>query len=73
MAVYLVVSVDGWTNGIQLSVNDEGGGFRLAGPKFNGSQKTLLKWVLDERGCAELEAYIAKARAGFAKEPSNGE
>lgn len=69
MAVYLEVTKDGWTKGIQLSINDGNGGYRIAGPKFNGSSTTLLKRVLDERDCRELEAYIAKARASFPPPP----
>ncbi len=67
MSVFLEVSKDGWTNGIQLSINGGGIGYRLAGPKFNGSQTTLLKRVLDARDCDELEHFIAKARAALAK------
>lgn len=64
---YLEVSRDGWTKGIQLSINDAGGGYRLGGPKFNGSQVTLCKVTLTEAVCRELEIYIRKARAALAK------
>lgn len=65
--VFLSVSRDGWTNGLQLSVEDNSGGFRLAGPKFNGSGEYVLRRELDSRDCDELEHYIAKARASLAK------
>ena len=57
MSVYLEVSKDNWTNGLQLSVNDENGGYRIKGPKFNGSQKTLLKADLSVRDATELRRY----------------
>lgn len=63
MAVYLCVDQDGWTGGIQLSIDDESGGYRISGPKFNGSSKRLKRHRLTERDCSELERYIAKARA----------
>lgn len=61
--VYIEVSRDGWTKGVQLSINDDNGGFRLSGPKFNGSSETLLKYVLSsERDIAEIESYCKVAR-----------
>lgn len=61
--VYLSVSKDGWTNGFQLSVGDDSGGYRIHGPKFNGSSKDVIHHELSARDCDELERYIAKARA----------
>jgi hypothetical protein len=57
------VSRDGLTNGLQLSINqidedDAGHGYRLAGPKFNGSGKVLLSRTLDERDAAEIRRYL---------------
>ena len=59
----LEVTRDGWTKGIQLSINqlDEEGlghGYRLAGPKFNGSGETLLTRTLDERDAEEIRRYL---------------
>ena len=57
------VTRDGWTNGLQLSINqlDEHGaghGYRLAGPKFNGSGEALLSRTLDERDAGEIRRYL---------------
>lgn len=59
----LEVSRDGWTKGLQLSINqrDEkglGSGYRLAGPKFNGSGETLLTRTLTEEDAKEIRAYL---------------
>ena len=59
--VYLCVDQDGWTKGLQLSIGDDNGGFRIAGPKYNGSGKSLIKHKLTERDIAEITAYLKKA------------
>ncbi|SOD80017.1 hypothetical protein SAMN06272781_6826 [Streptomyces sp. 1222.2] len=71
--VVFEVSKDGWTGGLQLGISelDENGGghgFRLAGPKFNGSSKTLLKYEVTERDADEIRKFLdvkfpAKAEA----------
>lgn len=60
------VSKDGWTKGLQLSIsyldeNSRGHGYRIAGPKFNGSSVTLLKTELTERDAAEIRGYLDAA------------
>ena len=52
--IFFDVDRDGWTKNLQLNIakldeNDRGWGFRLAGPKYNGSSKNLLRTELDER------------------------
>jgi len=63
--VSFTVSRDGWTigkQGLQLAIGDENGGFRLSGPKFNGSGETLLTFFLDsERDIKEIKRYLNKA------------
>ena len=59
----LEVSRDGWTGGLQMSINQldsegAGHGYRLAGPKFNGSGETLLSRELDQRDADEIRAYL---------------
>ncbi|WP_329203834.1 hypothetical protein [Streptomyces sp. NBC_01435] len=54
---------DGWTKNLQLNIanldeNDRGMGFRLAGPKYNGSSTNLLRTELDERDAAEIRAML---------------
>lgn len=60
--VYLSVDRDRLTGGIQLSINDEGGGYRIKGPKYCGESVSLLEHHLDERDVAELSSYLRKAR-----------
>lgn len=59
----LEVSRDGWTGRLQLSINQLdsdgcGHGYRLAGPKFNGSGEKLLTRTLDERDAEEIRTYL---------------
>lgn len=69
--VYIAVDRDGWTKGIQLSVGvqdkDGGGhGYRLSGPKFNGSSSQIDRHYLTERDIGEIEGYLRLARAYLA-------
>ena len=52
--VYLSVDRDKLTGGIQLSIDDENGGYRIAGPKYCGMSVSLLEHHLDARDIAEL-------------------
>lgn len=76
MSGVVVISVerDGVTGGLQLSIGDDDSGFRLAGPKFNGTSKPVLTHKLtNERDLDEIEAYCKRARAAISKatgEPS---
>lgn len=60
--VTLEVTRDGWTKALQLSINfkgpQSGHGFRLAGPKFNGSSTDVLIVELDARAIAEIRNYL---------------
>jgi hypothetical protein len=46
--VYLAVTRDGWTGKLQLSIGDDTSGYRIAGPKFNGSSTDVLRHTLSE-------------------------
>nr|BFD90691.1 hypothetical protein KitaXyl93_20510 [Kitasatospora sp. Xyl93] len=61
----LIIEVcrDGWTKKLQINIakvdkNGCGHGYRLAGPKFNGSSTGLLKTELDERDASEIRSYL---------------
>lgn len=54
----LSIYKDGLTGGIQLSIGDKNGGYRIAGPKFNGSGKPLLEHRLTERDAKEIRYYL---------------
>lgn len=63
--IVMDVDRDGWTKGLQLNIaeldeNGSGCGYRLAGPKYNGSSKNLLSVVLDERDAAEIRQMLDK-------------
>lgn len=61
--VILSVDQDGWTGAFQLSVDlrrpdSSGHGYRISGPKFNGSSKSIFKHTLTERDAKELRRYL---------------
>lgn len=61
--IVIDVDRDGWTKGLQLNIaeldeNDGGHGYRLAGPKYNGSSTNLLRTELDDRDAAEIRQYL---------------
>lgn len=67
MSERLVIDIDrdGWTRGLQLNISrlDEDGdgtgwGYRLHGPKYNGSSTNLLRHELTERDAAEIRAML---------------
>ncbi|WP_413102254.1 hypothetical protein [Streptomyces sp. Inha503] len=62
----LAVDRDGWTNGLQLQIanldeNGHGSGYRLAGPKYNGSGKRLIEEELSARDVAEIRKFLDEA------------
>lgn len=59
--ISLTVSKDGWTKGLQLSIDAGDGGYRIAGPKFNGSSTVLLTHQLDQRDVDEIRRYLDDA------------
>lgn len=66
--VSITVWKDAWTGAMQMSIDDDDGGFRLIGPKFSGNSTPLLKYNLtSERDIAEIESYCKRARAAIAK------
>ncbi|MFJ2676339.1 hypothetical protein [Streptomyces sp. NPDC087525] len=63
--IEITVDRDGWTNGLQINIvrvddNATGWGYRLAGPKYNGSSKNLIRRELDERDAKEIRAMLDK-------------
>lgn len=61
--IVMDVSRDGWTKGIQLGiseldVNGGGHGYRIAGPKYNGSQERLLECELTRRDADEIRQFL---------------
>lgn len=61
--IVIDVDRDGWTKGLQLNIaqldeNGTGDGYRLAGPKYNGSSRNLIRCELDERDAREIRQYL---------------
>lgn len=54
------VSKDGWTGLLQLSIGDYNGGYRIHGPKFNGSTKILIRHQINERDAMEIRTLLDK-------------
>lgn len=67
--VRLSIYEDGWTSGLQLSVEDDDGGYRIIGPKFNGSSKRRASRVLDDRDIAMIRRYLDQAEAALSAPP----
>lgn len=64
--ITLDLDKDGWTGGLQLSIQrtrpDGGGdGYRLHGPKYNGSGKNLISHEIDQRDAEEIRGYLNAA------------
>lgn len=65
-SVFIKLDRDGWTKGLQLSIDleDENGGgvgCRLAGPKYNGSSTSVFKHRIDQRDADEIRRYLDAA------------
>ena len=61
-SAFFALYKDGWTGGLQLAIEDtNGSGFRIAGPKFNGSGKPLQKHKISERDAKEIRSYLDRA------------
>jgi hypothetical protein len=59
--LFITVDRDGWTKGTQVSLSTDSGGYRLAGPKYNGSSKNLVQEELAERDAREIRRMLDKA------------
>lgn len=59
---YLSVDRDKLTGGIQISINDGTGGYRIAGPKHCGMSETLRSHVLTKRDVQEIRAYLREVK-----------
>lgn len=57
---FICVDRDKLTGSLQLSIDDESGGYRLAGPKYCGHSVRLLTYVIDEAAVHEIRDYLRK-------------
>ena len=60
-SITLNVDQDGWTGKLQLSIGDRNGGYRICGPKYNGSSKNLLTRLITKQDAAEIRRCLDKA------------
>jgi hypothetical protein len=65
--VYFTVDRRAVDGAMQLSINvdsaDGGGhGYRIAGPKYDGNGKVVLRHELSDRDVSELRRYLALSR-----------
>ena len=55
----VVLTVDRRGDGqLQVAITADGLGYRIAGPKYDGSGKTVLRHVLTERDKDEIQSYL---------------
>lgn len=59
MAIFFTVDRRG-DGALQLSINDNDSGYRLAGPKYDGTGKVLLRHEITERDREELLSYLRR-------------
>lgn len=60
--VSLSVDRDELTGGIQLSIGDDSGGYRLAGPTYCGMSKNIKTHILSKRDVDEIRAYLRRVK-----------
>lgn len=57
----IYLSIDQTPEGaLQLSVNDENGGYRIFGPKYDGRSKPIRKHEITERDVSEIGSYLIR-------------
>jgi hypothetical protein len=48
----------GYAKSLQIAIEDDIGGFRLAGPKFDGNSRLLKAAEIDARAASEIRHYL---------------
>lgn len=61
MPVYISVDKRSRDGAIQVSINADGHGFRIAGPKYDGSGTNLLTKEITATDAAEIKRYLKQA------------
>jgi hypothetical protein len=60
MSKKVYLTVDQTPEGhFQLSIGDENGGYRIAGPKFDGRSKTVMRHEIRPRDVSEIGQYFS--------------
>lgn len=60
MGLRIDVDKDGLTGMMQMSISDDLGGYRLAGPTYNGSGRNVFSARINEHAAAEIRKYLDK-------------
>lgn len=62
MTITLSIDRDKLTGGTQISINDDNGGYRIAGPKYCGMSENIKTVTLTKRDVAEIRSYLRKVK-----------
>lgn len=62
--IYLSIDKRTRDGALQLSIGDEqeGTGYRIAGPKYDGDGKTLLRHILTDADVSAISSYLRRVR-----------
>jgi len=58
--IYLDLDKDSLTGGFQLSIGDDSGGYRIAGPKYSGHSSRVQRKKLTAHDAEEIRVYLDK-------------
>lgn len=62
MAVYFTVSKRTADGRLQLSIDDNHSGYRIAGPKFNSDGEELLRHEITKNDAKTIGSYLKEVR-----------
>lgn len=69
--VYLSVDKRTRDGALQLSIGlEDSYGYRIAGPKYDGDGKTLVRHFLTERDVVEIQNFLKKVRPSAPEIPA---
>lgn len=60
MTVFLTIDKRARDGALQISIGTEDGGYRIAGPKYDGIGTTLLRHEITPTEAKEINAYLKK-------------
>ncbi len=58
MSIYISVDKRACDGALQVSIGTRDHGYRIAGPKYDGNGKNLLRHELTERDVEEIQSYL---------------
>lgn len=67
-------SIDENSQGVlQLAINLRGGGYRICGPKYDGSGRTIRRHELTARDIVEIRSYLDAAESALSSKNRGAE